>query len=310
MKYKKLALLALLLMLVSCAVEFVERAPLPSNHLLIMAHRGASAYLPEHTIPAYELALEMGADYIEIDLHMTADNKLVALHDSDIQLGEKKQAISQLHLDMLKDYSPGAVFNELYPQFASPVYEAFSVPELSEILAHFKTDANYYIEIKNPTRTPGIEEELIRQLQAHQLLNRSDDLPKVIIQSYNAESLKKVFELEPTIPLVKLYSQKTTHISNKEMNRLLTYASGIGVNENILTSDLVNRLHKRGLHIHPFVLNEAAQIENAIELGVDGLFTDKPDVAVQIRDGIENNHDLCFNSQFSTFASPIKINCM
>src|SRR5690606_341770 len=112
-----------------------------------------------------------------------------------IILNEKKQAVSQITLEELKGYSPGVVFNELYPELASPAYEAFATPELSEILTYFQDDVNYYIEIKSPTDTPGMEEELIRQLHGHQLLNRSDDLPKVIIQSYNTASLQKVFEL-------------------------------------------------------------------------------------------------------------------
>lgn len=271
-------------MLIGCSTDFVDRAVLPSDELLIIAHRGASAYLPEHTIPAYELAVEMGADYIELDLHMTKDKKLVALHESELYFNGKKQAIAQLTQEELKGFSPGSVFNELYPALASPTYEAYSVPELGEILTHFKADVNYYIEIKSPTAIPGMEEELIRQLQAHGLLNRFDDLPKIIIQSYSAESLKKVFQLDPSIPLVKLYGQKTKRISNKEIERLLTYASAIGINEQILSQDLVNRLHENNLHVHPFVLNEEVQIENAIELDVDGLFTDKSDIAVKIKD--------------------------
>lgn len=282
-KIKKLLLFPFLFMLIGCSTDFVDRALLPSDELLIIAHRGASAYLPEHTIPAYELAVEMGADYIELDLHMTKDKKLVALHESELYFNGKKQVIAQLTQEELKEFSPGSVFNELYPALASPTYEAYSVPDLEEILTHFNADVNYYIEIKSPAATPGIEEELIRQLQAHDLLNRSDDLPKVIIQSYYAESLKKVFQLDPSIPLVKLYGQKTKRISDKEIERLLTYASGIGIHEQILTNALVSRLHENELHIHPFVLNEEAQIENAIKLGVDGLFTDKPDIAVQIR---------------------------
>lgn len=283
MKLVRLILISLLFVVTGCSMEFTDRTPLPTDELLIIAHRGASAYVPEHTIPAYELAVEMGADYIELDLHMTKDKKLVALHEREVHINGKKRAIAQLTLDELRNFSPGSVFNELYPELASPTYEAYSVPELNEVLTYFETDVNYYIEIKSPTSTPGMEEELIRQLQVHNLLNRSDDLPKIIIQSYNAESLKKIFELDSSIPLVKLYGQKTKHISDKEIDRLLTYASGIGVNGDILSTDLVSRLHENELHIHPFVLNEEAEIANAIELKVDGIFTDKPDVAMQIK---------------------------
>ncbi|MBO1915428.1 hypothetical protein J4G37_62685, partial [Microvirga sp. 3-52] len=78
---------------------------------------------------------------------------------------------------------------------ASKSFESLFVPTLEDIFLHFKDQVNYYIEIKSPTATPGIEKELIHQLESYQLLNRSDRFPKVIIQSYNADSLKKVFEL-------------------------------------------------------------------------------------------------------------------
>lgn len=286
---RKSLIFPLLLLLVSCSTNAVNRAPLPSDELLIIAHRGASAYLPEHTIPAYELAVEMGADYIELDLHMTKDKKLVALHDSELSVSEKEQRVSQITKEELKDFSPGTIFNEQHPNLASSSYEALFILELDEILTHFKDEVNYYIETKSPHATPGMEEELLRQLQAHGLLNRTDNLPKVIIQSYSAESLKEIFDLDPSIPLIKLYGQKTKRISDKEIEHLLTYASGIGVNDQLLTQDLINRLHENELHVHPFVLNDNAQIENAINLGVDGLFTDKPDQAVQLKNSMIRN---------------------
>ena len=280
---KKILLFLFILMLVSCFPEPVERAVLPTNDFLVIAHRGASAYAPAHTMLAYELAVQMEADYIELDLHMTRDKKLVALHDPEISLKGKKRRIANITHEELKNYSPGAIYNEEYPEFASPIFEAFPVPELGEILAHFKDEVNYYIEIKSPTITPGMEEELIRQLRAHHLLNRSDKLPKVIIQSYNAKSLKKVFQLEPSIPLIKLYSKKTDSISKREIRSLGQYASGVGVNMNLVTTELITRLHKAGLHIHPFVVNEEKTIQSIKQMGVDGVFTDKPDIAVKVK---------------------------
>ncbi len=279
MHSKLLIRLSLSLLLFSCSSEVVERAPIPNDELLIIAHRGASAYMPEHSLLAYELAVDMDANYIELDLHMTKDHKLVVIHDSEIILKDKEQAVAQLTLEELKAFSPGNNFNELHPELASSTYQTLSVLELSEVLANFSNDTNYYIEIKAPARTPGIEKELIDQLQANYLLNRSDKVPKVIIQSYDTKSLKKVFQLDPTIPLVKLYGQKTKRISNREMSDLITYASGIGINKKLLSRKLIDQLHKNKLHVHPFVLNDETQMKNTIELGVDGFFTDKPVVS-------------------------------
>jgi len=280
---KKSIMFTCLLLLLGCSLEPTKRAPLPTENFLVIAHRGASAYLPEHTIPAYELAVEMEADYIELDLHMTKDGKLVALHEKTVLIDGKEHAVANLNLKDLQGVSPGSIFNEVNPEFASPAHEALAVPELGEILSFFKDEVNYYIELKSLTATPGMEEELLHQLQEHNLLNRVDELPKVIVQSYSENSLKKVFELEPTIPLVKLYNQKTSSISNKEIHRLGQYASGIGVNQELVTKELVNRLHGEGLHIHPFVINDPDTMEAMKQMGVDGIFTDTPDLAVKLK---------------------------
>jgi len=289
---KRISLLTFVFILTACVIEAVERAPLPADDLLIIAHRGASAYAPDHTFPAYELAVAMDADYIELDLHMTKDKQLVAIHDNWILLEGEEHAVANLTFEELKDFSPGTVFNKQYPELALKSFESLHVPKLDDILSHFKDEVNYYIEIKSPTVTPGMEKELIRQLQSYQLLNRSDELPKVIIQSYNADSLKKVLALSPSIPLVQLYSRNTTSISDKEIRNLGRYASGVGVDQSLVTSDLVKRLHKEGLHIHPFVVNEADSIQEIMRMGVDGIFTDKPDIAVKMKKSLNHDQDL------------------
>ena len=145
---------------------------------------------PIHLLPM-RLAVDMGADYIELDLHMTHDGKLVALHDPVVSLQSAERAIADITFDELQLYSPGEEFNEENPQFASDKYETERVVELKEIFQHFSIRTNYYIEIKTPKDYPGIEEELIRQLQAHHLLDTNANPPKVIIQSFDTDSLKK-----------------------------------------------------------------------------------------------------------------------
>ena len=280
---KKSSLLAFIFILAACSFETVERAPLPEDDFIIIAHRGASAYAPDHTLPAYELAVAMDADYIELDLHMTKDQQLVALHDQEIFLEGKEHAVADLTFEELEDYLPGMIFNEQFPNFASESFESLPVPKLDDILSHFKDGVNYYIEIKSPSTTPDIEAALIHQLQTYQLLNQSDQPPKVIIQSYDAASLKEVHEIAPSIPLVQLYGRKTTSISDNEIRNVRKYASGIGVDQNLVTNQLVNRLHESGLVLHPFVVNEADSMRKMIRMGVDGIFTDKPDIAVEIK---------------------------
>ena len=282
---KKGLLLTCLLIMSGCTQLSVQRAPLPTDDFLVIAHRGASAYAPDHTLAAYEMAVQMDADYIELDLQLTKDGKLVALHDAVISFQDADRTVADITFDELKLYSPGEEFNLENPRYASVAYDDLRVVGLDDILQHFGNTVNYYIEIKSPNSYPGIEAELLRQLREHGLLDTDADMPKVIIQSFDEDSLKKVFAMEPTIPLIKLYSfDKNAHVTKKELGELVKYASGIGVNGEKVTKKLVESLHNKGLDVHAFTVNDEKLIRTLMSRGVDGVFTDKPDIAVRLRD--------------------------
>ena len=169
---KRIMMVLLLLLLSSGSTKpTVERASLPDDEFLVIAHRGASAYAPPHTLAAYELAVQMGSDYIELDLHMTRDRKLVALHDSYLTFQDTEQAIADVTFNELQLYLPGEEFNERNPRYASPIYKQLRVVELEDIFLHFGDSVNYYIEMKSPNKYPGIEKELLHLLRANNLLN-------------------------------------------------------------------------------------------------------------------------------------------
>ncbi len=282
---KKMVLLTFLLITFGCTQQSVEQEPLPEDNFLVIAHRGASAYAPAHTLAAYEMAVQMGADYIELDLQMTKDGKLVSLHDSVISIHDVDKAVADVTFNELQLYSPGKEFNEENPHYASVAYEDLRVVGLDDILRHFGNTVNYYIELKSPSSYPGIEVELLRQLREHSLLHTDDEMPKVIIQSFDSDSLKKVFEKEPSIPLIKLYSfDKDAHLSKKERQKLKGYASGVGVNADTVTKNFVDSMHKEGLDVHSFTINNEDTIRTLMTLGVDGVFTDKPDIAVRLKE--------------------------
>jgi glycerophosphoryl diester phosphodiesterase len=286
---KKVMVLLLLLLSSGSMKPNVEPAPLPDDEFLVIAHRGASAYAPPHTLTAYELAVKMGSDYIELDLHMTRDGKLVALHDSYLTFQDTEQAIADVTFNELQLYLPGEEFNERSPRYASPIYKQLRIVELEEIFHHFGDSVNYYIEIKSPNKYPGIEEELLRQLRVNNLLSSDNVVPKVIIQSFNENSLKSIFDMEPSIPLIKLYSfNKDAHLSKEKLQQLKKYASGVGLNVDSVTKKFIKKMHKEGLDVHPFTVNDEKVIRKLMKLGADGVFTDKPDIAVRVKNEKSN----------------------
>lgn len=259
--------------------------PLPNHQFLIIAHRGASAYAPEHTMTSYEMAHSVGADYIEIDLHRTKDNKLVAIHDVTIPYVAGERIVSDFTLAELQQFSPGILFNQKQPKYASPAYDTVRIPTLDEIIKRFNKEVNYYIEIKSPHLYPRIEQQLIQQLETAQLIDNTGTLPKVMIQSFDTSALQKVHALAPAIPLIKLYSFKgDAHLTAEEIAALQQYASGIGVNFKSLTPTFIDNIQQHGLQIHAYTVNDRRDIHCAIELGLNGIFTDKTDIAMHIRD--------------------------
>ena len=281
-RYKLAAVLTIVL--VALAAPAVGAAPDTQSTLdgpvLNIGHRGASAYAPEHTFAAYDLALEQGADYIEIDLQMTADGVLVALHDktlnrtADAPEGVPERycrgLVSKKTLEQIKMCDAGSWF--------SPEYAGEQIPTLEEIFQRYGTSVNYYIETKNPEAAPGMEEELLRLMGEYGLLEPAAENWQVLIQSFSAESLMKIHELEPSLPLIQLYWAGTSKSIQRDLEAVSEYAVGIGPYKRDVDAALVEAAHEHCLAVHPYTVNTVEEMEALIALGVDGMFTNNPDL--------------------------------
>ncbi|WP_226085971.1 glycerophosphodiester phosphodiesterase [Mesobacillus sp. S13] len=267
-----LFLCLILLVGAGCGSRGAAPAFVLTEDFIIIAHRGASAYVPEHTLPAYELAVNASADYIEIDLQMTKDGELIALHDAQLDRTTNGSGLAATQtLDEIKTLEAGSWFNEQYPQLANPAYEKVEIPTLEEIFQRYGKSANYYIE----TKSPGMEEELINLLRKHSLIHSES---KVIIQSFYSKSLRKIHKMEPRIPLVQLYSYTDkARITDRELRSLKKYASGIGANFGMVDEDYIKKAHQHGLAVHLFTVNRDEDIQQAYEIGANGVFTDYPE---------------------------------
>ncbi|MBN6205748.1 glycerophosphodiester phosphodiesterase [Ralstonia pickettii] len=260
-----------------------ESSLLSSERFLIIAHRGASGYAPEHTIEAYKKGEELAADYIEIDLQMTSDGRLVAMHDMDLErtAGEEGE-IREFSLEELKDFDVGTWFNQSNPELAEPVFAELNIPTLEEIFDTFGYGANYYIETKNPKYYPEMTAELIRILDKYNLLGESVQEGQIIIQSFSEESLRDIHEREPSLPLIQLISfDNEAKLSKRAIRNIKQYAVGIGVNHQAITKEFAERIRAAEMLLHAFTVNEKAEIEQLIEYGITGIFTDYPDILGQ-----------------------------
>lgn len=258
----------------------------------VIAHRGASAEAPEHTFAAWDLALEQGADWIEQDLQMTRDGRLVVLHDDSLDRtarGPTEQCsglVRDKSLAQLAACDVGAWFNAEYPALAKPAYVGAGIATLDEVLTRYADRARFYIETKNPAEAPGMEDSLLVVLRRHRLVGRGADEGRVLVQSFSPASLERLHELEPRLPLVQLWDDEIPVDSLEPLlDRVAHYAVGFGPSRRIVSQRLVDAAHARDLVVHPYTVNAESAMRFLLGLGVDGMFTDRPAALRQLLRG-------------------------
>jgi len=248
---------------------------------LVIAHRGASAYAPEHTFAAWDMALAMGADYLEQDLQMTADGVLVVLHDATLErtvrgpTGCCAGPVIEHTLAELAGCSAGSWFNEAFPDRAQPAFVAEPVPTLEDVFARYAGRARFYVETKNPEEAPGMEEALLALLDRFDLRRRAGRDWSVVIQSFSAASLARLHAADPALPLVQLMER-----GRADPAAVASYAIGIGPHHEDVTGELVTAAQRRCLQVHPYTVDEPGRMADLLERGVTGLFTNRPDALV------------------------------
>jgi glycerophosphoryl diester phosphodiesterase len=256
----------------------------PDEKIINVAHRGASGYAPEHTMASYELGREVKADYIEIDLQMTKDGVLVAMHDTTVnRTTNGTGSVADLTLEQIKELDAGSWFNERNPDKAKDEYVGLKVPTLEEIFERFGRSTNYYIETKSPAIYPGMEEELLKLIDQYNLTGVNGRSSKVLIQSFYPASLQLIHEMNPNVPLVQLLSRPALGAeADAELAQIKEYAVGVGPSFARVNEEYVQKVRAEGLQIHPYTVNTKENMRRALDWGVNGVFTDYPDLFAEV----------------------------
>jgi glycerophosphoryl diester phosphodiesterase len=242
----------------------------PPGPVVVIAHRGASGHAPEHTFAAYDRALEMGAHYIEQDLQQAAGGELVAMHDDTLdRTTDGSGPVSALTVGELKALDAGGWFD--------PAFAGERIPTLEEVFTRYGDRARYYIETKVPERADRMEERLVELIAAHGLAEAARERWQVVVQSFSAESLRKVHALDPGLPLIQLYRNDGSEAIRATLGATREYAAGIGPARGSVDAELVAAAHEHGLVVHPYTLRTPEEHEALLALGVDGAFSNYPD---------------------------------
>lgn len=261
-----------------------------SGKPLVIAHRGFSAAAPEHTFAAWDLALDAGADYLEQDLQMTADGVLVVLHDDTLDRTARGEGctgpVRERSVEQLAGCDVGSWFNERWPDRARPEFAGLRIPTFREVLERYAGRARFYVETKNPAEAPGMEQALVELLDEFDLLASVETPPQVIVQSFSPESLLALGQMAPRLPRVQLLSDEYDADRTVELlPRIASFAQGIGPWHGNVTSRLVEAAAAQGLVLHPYTVNEPERMSALLAMGVDGMFTDRPDALRSAVDG-------------------------
>lgn len=233
--------------------------------MLIIAHRGASGYAPENTIAAFQLAMDMKADGMELDLHLTKDGEVVICHDDDVQRTTNGQGlIKEMTLEQLRRLDAGSWYGESFG--------GVTIPTLQEFMA-LVADTNLLInlEIKNlPYYHKGIEERVIRSVHDHDMLDR------IVISSFDHYALAETARLEPSMKLGVLFSTRVIDPWDYA-GRLPFDVYSLHPHYSFVDEAYIRQSHAHGYKVYPYTVNEAEWAKPLAEVGLDGVITNVPD---------------------------------
>lgn len=290
---------------------------------LVIAHRGASGYLPEHTLAAYELAIRMGADIVEPDVQSTADGVLVVMHDASLA---RTTNVADLFAERNGGYDVAdftlAEIKQLTVQPTAPtagwthegympsMSDPFAVPTLAEML-EFVRDYNtanganigVYPESKIPATTAQ-NQAIVDTLHEYGFTARDQNS---FIQTFDHLAAQEIAAMQdlPGIDNAVATLGYAVEVADgvygvfdyvngsaSLLSDIAGYADGVGVyiypvQGTELTGDFIAAAHTLGLAVHGWTFNEAdddaarAELQTYVDMGLDGLFTNYPDIAVE-----------------------------
>jgi glycerophosphoryl diester phosphodiesterase len=232
----------------------------PATGPVLIAHRGAAADAPENTIAAFELALEQGADGIELDVHLTADGQPVVIHDFTLErTTDGAGPVSGRLLRELKRLDAGGWLDRRF--------RGQRVQTLQEVLERFRERARFWIELKGGAALyPGIEERVVSIVEIYDVVDR------VLVQSFDHAAIGRVRSLNREIPVGALVARAPLDPSLLSTEAISAICPGAEV----LTEALLAEIRRAGLGCYVWTVNEPAQMDRLVEWGVNGIITDRP----------------------------------
>ncbi len=244
--------------------------PVPASSPIVIAHRGASAVAPENTLVAYERAIEQGARLAECDVYLSSDGVPFLFHDSELERTTNASGpVTERSLVDLKQLDAGS--------WKGPEFAGERIPTLVEFLEAVKGKLRPVIEIKGKDRE--IEQAVINAL--HEARFPSED---AMIFSFHYKVVAEIARLDPSLPTTWLVTPPEPGEDLGPFFRaaLKARVSALGVSHDEVTLPFLQRAHETGFPVFVWTVNDAARIRELTAMGVDGIISDRPAMALGV----------------------------
>lgn len=232
----------------------------------IIAHRGMSTLAPENTMAAFELMPRYGIDWLETDIAITNDEKLVIMHDNDVaRTTNGVGKVTEMNFNEIENLSAGKWFDEQYQDEKIPTFD-----QVIDFINHNHINVNLEIKSITGKNSKKLTESMVRQLADK--IDKIDSRNRVIISSFYPEILLKLQRLRPDLeyaclfnqftislwrPIVKLLNSKIVHLANQN-----------------LSAKQIQKMKKMGFEINVWTVDRIDRANQLFNWGVDGIFTD------------------------------------
>ncbi|MCO4755863.1 MAG: hypothetical protein KC478_15385 [Bacteriovoracaceae bacterium] len=267
MKLNRYAFMALILSIFMTDVSTGEVLPI--------AHRGASAYAPENTLSSITKSIELGAKYVEIDVHMTKDGEVVAIHDTTIdRTSNGKGKVREYTLVELREFDFGLWF---HADFKGEI-----IPTISDVLRAIGDEVVLIIEFKyGGSKYPRIEEKVVEDVLSLERKNQ------VILKSFDSKILTKFKNLAPEIESLYCTFGGNSFFTVDNSLRLRgilkeSSFSYLQVHKYFLGKSLVEKAHNKGIKVIVWDVHDKPTMQKFKAMGVDFIETDNPDYVIEL----------------------------
>ncbi|WKZ35480.1 MAG: glycerophosphodiester phosphodiesterase family protein [Anaerolineales bacterium] len=238
-------------------------------HPILLAHRGDLAHAPENTLPSFSQAIRKGADGVELDAKLTADGQVVVIHDAAVdRTTDGSGKVSSLSLQEIRTLDAGAWFNE---KFAGT-----RVPLLEEVFETVGREKLINIELTNyNSPRDGLTQRVC------ELIKRHNNQKQIIFSSFFASNLKIAVQTLPEIPRGLLAMPGLLGLWARSFGFMFGDYQALHPHISSVSREQVQRAHRIRRRVHVWTANTPEEVTRLKEWGVDGIFSDDPEIALQ-----------------------------